>query len=241
MCGIFGIVHPRGVGPEAAVAMSQVLRHRGPDDEGFLYCRGQQVEPIAGPDTPDSVFASRAPYAPRAIGAREVRTAETRAGPSTPVDHRSLGRRAPADVVRGRYWMSYNGEVYNYVELREELRGKGYEFHTDSDSEVILAAFAEWGEECLPRFNGMWGIAILDTVTRTLFLARDRFGVKPLYYCSGERGLPSPRRSRRCCLIWTTDHASIARAFWIFSFGTFRITRTRRCSAPCVSFPPEIE
>ena len=88
---------------------------------------------------------------------------------------------------RSRYWMSFNGEVYNYIELREELRGLGYEFRTDSDSEVILAAYDQWGEDCLTRFNGMWGLAIFDTPKRTLFLARDRFGVKPLYYIAGRK------------------------------------------------------
>ncbi len=87
-----------------------------------------------------------------------------------------------------RYWIVFNGEVYNYVELREELRRQGCEFRTDSDTEVILAAYHHWGEACLARFNGMWGLAIFDSVKRTLFLARDRFGVKPLYYIAGQDG-----------------------------------------------------
>jgi asparagine synthase (glutamine-hydrolysing) len=83
-------------------------------------------------------------------------------------------------VYAGRYWIVYNGEVYNYVELRAELERLGHAFCTTSDTEVILAAYAEWGHRCLSRFNGMWAFAIYDERQGELFLARDRFGVKPL-------------------------------------------------------------
>jgi asparagine synthase (glutamine-hydrolysing) len=88
----------------------------------------------------------------------------------------------PMSYAEGRYWLTYNGEVYNYIELREELRGLGHRFISDSDSEVILAAYAQWGQDCQLRFNGMWAFAIWDAQERRLFLSRDRFGVKPLYY-----------------------------------------------------------
>jgi asparagine synthase (glutamine-hydrolysing) len=80
----------------------------------------------------------------------------------------------------GRYWIVYNGEVYNYLELRSELEQLGHRFRTTSDTEVILAAYAQWGHRCLQRFNGMWAFAILDEQEREVFFARDRFGVKPL-------------------------------------------------------------
>jgi len=80
-----------------------------------------------------------------------------------------------------RYCLVYNGEVYNYLELREELQEK-YLFHTRTDTEVVLNAFIEWGPECLPRFNGMFAFAIYDSQNRELFIARDRFGIKPFYY-----------------------------------------------------------
>jgi asparagine synthase (glutamine-hydrolysing) len=86
---------------------------------------------------------------------------------------------------RDRYWIIYNGEVYNHVELRVELTSLGHRFSSSSDTEVILAAYAEWGPDCLRRFNGMWGLAILDRPAGTLLLARDRFGIKPLYYRLG--------------------------------------------------------
>lgn len=82
----------------------------------------------------------------------------------------------------GRYVAIFNGEMYNFIEVRSELQAKGYSFTTESDTEVILAAYHEWGEEMLPRFNGMWALAIYDRQEEVLFLSRDRFGVKPLYY-----------------------------------------------------------
>ena len=78
--------------------------------------------------------------------------------------------------------ITYNGEVYNYIELRDELKEQGYDFSTESDTEVILAAYHCWGKECLHRFNGMWAFAIYDPRTNQIFAARDRFGIKPLYY-----------------------------------------------------------
>lgn len=76
----------------------------------------------------------------------------------------------------------HNGEIYNYRELRDELKTRGYVFHSDSDTEVILAAFDAWGEDCVTRFNGMWAFAIHDARRQRLFCSRDRFGVKPFYY-----------------------------------------------------------
>lgn len=93
----------------------------------------------------------------------------------------SQGGRQPMSY-RGRYWITYNGAVYNYLELREELERLGATFETATDTEVILAAYAAWGPACLRRFNGMWAFVLYDSQERTLFIARDRFGVKPLYY-----------------------------------------------------------
>jgi asparagine synthase (glutamine-hydrolysing) len=84
-----------------------------------------------------------------------------------------------------RYWITYNGEIYNYLEIREELLKKGYSFNSDSDTEVILAAYAAYGPDCLKKFNGMWAFAIYDAIDDVIFMARDRFGVKPFYYQDG--------------------------------------------------------
>jgi asparagine synthase (glutamine-hydrolysing) len=83
---------------------------------------------------------------------------------------------------RDRYCIIFNGEIYNYLELRGELGRLGYEFHSGTDTEVIVAAYAAWGRECCRRFNGMWAFAIHDALQHTIFFSRDRFGVKPLYY-----------------------------------------------------------
>ena len=82
----------------------------------------------------------------------------------------------------GRLQLLHNGEIYNYLELREQLRTRGHAFRSDTDTEVILAAYREWGEACVRRFNGMWAFALWDAAERTLFCSRDRLGVKPFYY-----------------------------------------------------------
>ncbi|WMX15206.1 asparagine synthase (glutamine-hydrolyzing) [Aureispira sp. CCB-E] len=90
----------------------------------------------------------------------------------------------PMSLDNERYWMVYNGEVYNFIELRNDLIQLGYSFYSDSDSEVVLAAYIEWGNDCVKRFNGMWAIAIVDRQKKELFLSRDRFGIKPLYFAN---------------------------------------------------------
>jgi asparagine synthase (glutamine-hydrolysing) len=88
-----------------------------------------------------------------------------------------------------RYWITFNGEIYNFQNLRATLGGKGYVFHSRSDTEVILAAYCEYGKGCLQYFNGMFAFAIWDTVEKELFIARDRVGEKPLYYYYKDRKL----------------------------------------------------
>jgi len=88
----------------------------------------------------------------------------------------------PMQYLDGRYTIVFNGEIYNYIELREELEKEGYRFRSRTDTEVILAAYDRWGKECVKRFNGMWAFAIWDRDRKTLFLSRDRLGIKPLFY-----------------------------------------------------------
>ena len=84
--------------------------------------------------------------------------------------------------IDNRYWIVYNGEIYNYIELRNELIDSGCTFRTTGDTEVILRAYQYWGKDCVSRFNGMWAFAIYDSLECTLFCSRDRFGIKPFYY-----------------------------------------------------------
>jgi asparagine synthase (glutamine-hydrolysing) len=93
------------------------------------------------------------------------------------------------NTVNGQFTIVFNGEVYNFIEIAEELKELGYTFNTTTDTEVILTAYAAWGEDCLNKFNGMFSIAIWDNENQSLFVARDRLGIKPLYYHHSSNGL----------------------------------------------------
>ena len=97
------------------------------------------------------------------------------------LDLSSAGAQPMADAS-GRYVIVFNGEIYNFVELKKELTATGCEFKSNSDTEVLLYAYIKWGKDCLNRFNGMWAFAIWDREKKELFLSRDRYGVKPLFY-----------------------------------------------------------
>jgi asparagine synthase (glutamine-hydrolysing) len=152
MCGIAGLI---SVDPEQHIAaMLQVIEHRGRDDEGVW--------------TSEAIDAS----ARRAcLGHRRLAIIDT-----------SLAGHQPMLSTDGRYVITFGGEIYNYRDLREQLKSRGHEFRTETDTEVLLAAFAEWGPECLLRLSGMFHFAVWDNLERTLTLARDHVGIKPLYY-----------------------------------------------------------
>ncbi|MGC9324078.1 MAG: asparagine synthase (glutamine-hydrolyzing) [Desulfomonilia bacterium] len=143
---------------------------------------------------------SRTPRADLRETCLRMRDAQTRGGPDDAgvfiegsagiaLGHRRLSiidlsttGHQPMTSTDGRFTLSYNGEVYNYRELREDLEAQGVTFRGTSDSEVVLNAFARWGTSCVTRFIGMFAFAIWDSLHKTLFLYRDRMGVKPLYY-----------------------------------------------------------
>src|SRR5437867_4221737 len=195
MCGIAGLYRVSGrVDLGRLQRMSDLLRHRGPHDEGLVLidARSGVTRTLGGAATPAEVFASRLPYAPhRAHG--ELR-GDTHF--SVGLAHRRLSivdlspsGHQPMCGPEARTWITYNGEVYNHVELRSELESLGDRFTSTSDTEVILAAHRRWGARCLERFNGMFAFALWDGARRELFCARDRFGVKPFYFQWDEQTL----------------------------------------------------
>ncbi len=152
MCGIAGIVSPNTIDPQTLQRMANVLRHRGPDDEGFYIGDGIG-------------------FAHRRLSVIDLETGHQ-----------------PISNEDESLWIIYNGQIYNYRELRKELIDRGHRFKTRTDTEVILHLFEEMGGDCVQRLRGMFAFAIWNTRTRGLFVARDRFGQKPLFYRhDGER------------------------------------------------------
>ena len=149
--------------------MLRALEHRGPDGSGWAaFSDAVDSERRARGALPPRVF-DRPPWA--VLG--HVRLA---------ILDRSERGLQPMEGQQGRWWVALNGEIYNYVELREELATLGHTFHTGTDTEVLLAGLEQWGQGCLPRLDGMFAFAAVDTRSRRVLLARDRFGEKPLYY-----------------------------------------------------------
>lgn len=188
MCGIAGFfsTHPQ---PANIVGrMTDLIRHRGPDDEGFVLFQDLSGMPrvCGGQDTPDDAYKAEINYAPKeqlqSLGDYPVALAMGHRRLSI-VDLSPLGHQ-PMSSADGRYWIVFNGEVYNHIELRTELEKIGYQFISHSDTEVIIAAYDHWGEACLSRFNGMWAFVLFDRKEQKVFIARDRLGVKPLYWWS---------------------------------------------------------
>ena len=160
MCGIAGILERgRPIDREALARMAGAIRHRGPDDDGFHVA-----------DSTDG-------------------------GPSVGLAFRRLsiidlaGGHQPMCNEDETVWIVFNGEIYNFQELRDELRGKGHRFRTNSDTETIVHLYEEMGADCVQRLNGMFGFALWDARARKLLLARDRMGKKPLYWTQTARGL----------------------------------------------------
>jgi asparagine synthase (glutamine-hydrolysing) len=186
MCGIGGLWDPDGHADLGRLRlMSELMRHRGPDDEGTVRLSpGGAYACLGGTDTPHDVFASALPFAPgarREGGPGERFTVGLLHRRLSILDLSPSGHQPMCDPEERR-WIVFNGEVYNYVELRHELEALGERFRGTGDTEVILAAYRVWGRECLARFNGMFSFALWDGARRELFCARDRFGVKPFYY-----------------------------------------------------------
>src|SRR5216683_1457132 len=160
MCGIVGILaRNASVNPDCLERATHSLAHRGPDDSGSIIIRETIPEAVE-------------------IGLGNRRLAI--------LDLSPLGHQPMQDPETGN-WIVYNGELYNFREIREELEREGAQFVGNSDTEVLLRAYGRWGEDCLAKLRGMFGFAIWDARRHHLFLVRDPMGIKPLYYFSSER------------------------------------------------------
>lgn len=186
MCGIAGIVSKNNsIDIKSSVwSMSKSIKHRGPDGEGFVFLSSEKSLSVYSEETPEKVINnSNQNYYPH-TAFQDVNSSEF----TMALAHRRLsiidltenGHQPMSDSRN--VWITFNGEIYNYVELKEELQQKGYKFNSGTDTEVVLKSYQEWGFSCLERFNGMWSFVIFDPVKQQLFCSRDRVGVKPFYY-----------------------------------------------------------
>jgi asparagine synthase (glutamine-hydrolysing) len=180
MCGITGIysLTNNEVNKDLLLRMNNKIRHRGPDDEGYFLSNTQagSFDYACGKETQEELKASLSPltqcdFANLGLGFRRLS-----------IQDLSVKGHQPMTDSKERVVIVFNGEVYNFIELREELESKGYSFKSLTDTEVILNAYLEWGEDCVHRFNGMWAFALWDIKEKKLFCSRDRFGIKPFYY-----------------------------------------------------------
>jgi len=181
MCGIAGILslncHEQ-IDTSLMRKMTSLIAHRGPDDEGYLLgsLASGALNTFSGQDSPEDVKALHPPLVhPEksflGMGFRRLAILELSPGGHQPMQDRELGLA-----------ICFNGEIYNHIELREELTQLGYHFASHADTEVILKAYHAWGEDCVSHFIGMWAFALWDNHKQTLFCSRDRFGIKPFYY-----------------------------------------------------------
>jgi asparagine synthase (glutamine-hydrolysing) len=189
MCGITGVIDlsGRAIDPTILKSMNDAIRHRGPDDEGYvlLHRTSGRSQSYAGPDSPEAVQASRPMLYPEtSVAGADVGLTHRR---FSIVDLSSAGHQ-PFFSQDGKCCVTFNGEIYNYIELRAELEALGVVFRTRSDTEVLVEAYRVWGTGCFRRFNGFWAIALYDFERRLLILSRDRLGKRPLYYArEGDR------------------------------------------------------
>ncbi len=148
MCGISGIINTSHaqVKKQQIERMNALIRHRGPDDEGYFF---------------ENSFA---------LAHRRLSILDLSSDGHQPMHYME------------KYTITYNGEVYNYIEIKEELEKEGYHFFSSTDTEVILASYDKWGVDCVDKFNGMWAFALFDKEKNIIFCSRDRFGIKPFYY-----------------------------------------------------------
>ncbi len=187
MCGILSIINKKiSSNSESLLKACSIIKHRGPDDEGLLTWLPGEVPKIwAGSDTAKSTIEhwhyehlKNEHVFKVGFGHRRLSILDL-----SPAGHQ------PMSFLDAGLTITFNGEIYNYLEIKEELILLGHQFTGTSDTEVILHSWAQWGAACLDRFNGMFAFVLLDYKNNTLYAVRDRFGVKPLFYYIGENGI----------------------------------------------------
>lgn len=183
MCGISGQISNSKIDLDSLVKMNQIIQHRGPDDEGFVLFNEKGAHVFGSSQSNAEIYNQKLDYLPSEYIEDSKQSANIAFG------HRRLSildlsvtGHQPMCAADKRYWITFNGEIYNYLEIKDELIEKGYNFVSESDTEVILNAYQEWGMDCQNRFKGMWAFVIYDVKQSKLFISRDRFGIKPLYY-----------------------------------------------------------
>jgi asparagine synthase (glutamine-hydrolysing) len=174
MCGITGYFsYQNKVQPKSFYQAHLLLKHRGPDDEGFVSLQSNNIEFLRGDDSNTHIsnqkHISESQKTNLLLGHRRLSIIDLSTDGHQPFEFEGL-------------YLTYNGEIYNYIELRDKLKIKGYSFQTQTDTEVFLKAYHCWGVEAFNKFNGMWAAGIYHKEDNKLLLTRDRFGIKPLYY-----------------------------------------------------------
>lgn len=197
MCGLAGIFNLDGasINSQDLLKMTRIIRHRGPDDEGYLliHTANKNIHHHVHDDTISEIKANSSVLPNHTncnlgIGYRRLAI----------IDLSAKGHQPMADPS-GQIWLSFNGEIYNYIEIREELIKLGHQFRTNSDSEVLIHAYLQWNEQCLGKFIGMFAFVIYDNRSSSLFIARDRMGIKPFnYFFDGNQ------------FIWASEEKQIA-------------------------------
>jgi asparagine synthase (glutamine-hydrolysing) len=198
MCGICGYYSFKNeISSENILEMNNAIRHRGPDDEGFWISNGSKGESFSGNDSTQKIketfpvlneFSSKI-----ALGFRRLSI----------LDLSEKGHQ-PMLSDDEKITITFNGEIYNFKKIRQELKSLGYHFKSNSDTEVILKSYEEWGTEMFTRFDGMFAIALVDLEKQKLILGRDRVGLKPLFYFKNENGL-----------VWASEIKSILKNEYI--------------------------
>ena len=199
MCGICGFIkRDNNLSGESLMEMNDAIRHRGPDDEGYVCLVNNKLEAYSGSN---SILEIKNKLLPLPTGL----TFKTGVGFSrlSILDLSEQGHQPMLnetdDVV-----ITFNGEIYNYKEIRAELINKGFIFRSKSDTEVILKGYEYWGKEIVNKLNGMFAFCLLDIKKEIIWLARDRMGLKPLFYHESEKDIT-----------WASEIKSILKANWV--------------------------